>query len=190
MAAAPELRLKQEMVLGIGGWRLLEALGVQPEVCHLNEGHAAFAMLERAQTVSWRTQDSPSTWRWQRLARAIFSRRIRAVAAGFDRFSPALMEVILRPVRQGDISAYFAARLAGSGARKSDDSSEYFNMAYLAVRGSGAVNGVSRLHGAVSRRIFSPLVSALAADEVPVGHVTNGVHVPTWDSAEADDSLD
>src|SRR5439155_10502421 len=65
--------------------------------------------------------------------------------------------------------------------------SESFNMAYLAVHGSGAVNGVSRLHGKVSRRLFEPLFPRWPADEVPVGHVTNGVHMPSWDSAEADD---
>jgi starch phosphorylase len=73
------------------------------------------------------------------------------------------------------------------GRQNPNNSSELFNMAYLAVRGSGAINGVSRLHGHVSRRIFSPLFSRWPEEEVPIGHVTNGVHMPTWDSAESDD---
>ena len=77
--------------------------------------------------------------------------------------------------------------LLALGRQNPDDSSESFNMAYLAIRGSGAVNGVSRLHGKVSRQIFEPLFPRWPEDEVPVGHVTNGVHMPTWDSAAADD---
>src|SRR5258708_17255137 len=72
------------------------------------------------------------------------------------------------------------------GRKNPEDASEPFNMAYLAMRGSGAVNGVSRLHGQVSRRIFTPLFPRWPEGEVPVGHITNGVHMPIWDSAEAD----
>ena len=77
--------------------------------------------------------------------------------------------------------------LLALGRQNPNDSSESFNMAYLAIRGSGAVNGVSRLHGKVSRHLFEPLFPHWPEDEVPVGHVTNGVHMPTWDSAAADD---
>ena len=77
--------------------------------------------------------------------------------------------------------------LLALGRQNPGDSSESFNMAYLAIRGSGAVNGVSRLHGKVSRNLFLPLFPRWPEDEVPVGHVTNGVHMPTWDSAPADD---
>jgi glycogen phosphorylase len=77
--------------------------------------------------------------------------------------------------------------LLALGRQNPNDSSERFNMAYLAIRGSGAVNGVSRLHGKVSRHLFEPLFPRWPADEVPVGHVTNGVHMPSWDSAAADD---
>jgi starch phosphorylase len=108
-----------------------------------------------------------------------------AVAAGFDRFAPALVE--------GYLGGYARTRLGLSlrdllalGRQDPDDASEPFNMAYLAIRGSGAVNGVSRLHGEVSRRIFLPLFPRWPQDDIPVGHVTNGVHVPTWDSEEAD----
>ena len=108
------------------------------------------------------------------------------VAAGFDRFSPALIEQYLGWYAQNKLGISLQDLLA-LGRQNPNDSSEPFNMAYLAVRGSGAVNGVSRLHGKVSRRIFTPLFPRWPEEEVPIGHVTNGVHMPTWDSAESDD---
>jgi starch phosphorylase len=108
------------------------------------------------------------------------------VPAGFDRFPPSLIEQYLGPYAQEKLGIPVHDLLA-LGRQNGDDTSESFNMAYLAVRGSGAVNGVSRLHGKVSRHIFEPLFPHWPEDEVPVGHVTNGVHMPTWDSATADD---
>ena len=108
-----------------------------------------------------------------------------AVAAGFDRFAPALIEQYLGGYAEQKLGITLHDLLA-LGRQNPNDSSERFNMAYLAVRGSGAVNGVSRLHGEVSRQLFEPLFPRWPADEVPVGHVTNGVHMPSWDSAEAD----
>jgi starch phosphorylase len=108
------------------------------------------------------------------------------VAAGFDRFAPALIEQYLGRYAQEKLGITVHDLLA-LGRQNPNDSSESFNMAYLAIRGSGAVNGVSRLHGKVSRHIFEPLFPHWPEDEVPVGHVTNGVHMPTWDSAPADD---
>jgi len=109
-----------------------------------------------------------------------------AVGAGFDRFAPALIEQYLGGYAQEKLGITVHDLLA-LGRQNPNDSSESFNMAYLAVRGSGAVNGVSRLHGKVSRHIFLPLFPNWPQDEIPVGHVTNGVHMPTWDSAPADD---
>ena len=109
-----------------------------------------------------------------------------AVAAGFDRFAPALIEQYLGRYAQEKLGIPVHDLLA-LGRQNPNDSSESFNMAYLAIRGSGAVNGVSRLHGKVSRHLFEPLFPHWPEDEVPVGHVTNGVHMPTWDSAPADD---
>jgi starch phosphorylase len=179
----PELRLKQEIVLGIGGWRLLGALGFKPEVCHLNEGHAAFALLERARCFMKETGHPFGVALSATRTGNLFTTHT-AVAAGFDLFPPALI---------GRYFGRYAAELGLSlpgllalGRQNADDAGEPFNMAYLAFRGSGAVNGVSELHGRVSRRIFAPLFPRWPEDEVPVGHVTNGVHVPTWDSAEAD----
>jgi starch phosphorylase len=181
----PELRLKQEMLLGIGGWRLLGALGIQPEVCHLNEGHAAFAVLERARSFMQEIAQPFEVALAATRAGNLFTTHT-AVAAGFDRFTPALIKQYLGGYAEQKLGITLHDLLA-LGRQNPNDSSESFNMAYLAIRGSGAVNGVSRLHGTVSRHLFEPLFPHWPEDEVPVGHVTNGVHVPTWDSAESDD---
>jgi len=180
----PELRLKQELLLGIGGWRLLAALGIQPEVCHLNEGHAAFAVLERARSFMQETAQPFEVALTATRAGNLFTTHT-AVAAGFDRFAPSLIEHYLGRYAEQKLGITLHDLLA-LGRLNPNDSSEQFNMAYLAVRGSGAVNGVSRLHGQVSRRIFQPLFPHWPEDDVPVGHVTNGVHMPSWDSAPAD----
>lgn len=179
-----ELRLQQEFVLGVGGWRLLDALGIHPEVCHLNEGHAAFAVLERAASYADATKHAFSTALAVTRAGNLFTTHT-PVAAGFDRFPPDLMRKYLEPYASRRLKISFAELMA-LGRRNRDDAGEPFNMAFLALRGSGAVNGVSRLHGEVSRRIFQPLFPNWPADEVPVGHVTNGVHVASWDSEQAD----
>ncbi|MHB1331979.1 MAG: alpha-glucan family phosphorylase [Sulfuriferula sp.] len=180
----PELRLKQELLLGIGGWRLLAALGIKPEVCHLNEGHAAFAVLERARGFMEETGRSFAVALAVTRAGNLFTTHT-AVAAGFDRFSPALIEQYLTGYAHAQLGINRHDLLA-LGRQNPNDESEPFNMAYLAIRGSGAVNGVSSLHGRVSRHLFGPLFPHWPTAEVPVGHVTNGVHMPTWDSAAAD----
>ena len=148
----PELRLQQERILGIGGWRLLRTLGIHPEVCHLNEGHAAFAVLERARGFMEDTgQPFPVALAVTR-AGNLFTTHT-PVAAGFDRFAPELMAVRFRDYAERELGISMAQLLALGRVDASDDS-EGFNMAYLAVRGSGAVNGVSQLHGEVSRQIF------------------------------------
>ncbi|MFZ1137720.1 MAG: alpha-glucan family phosphorylase [Candidatus Sulfotelmatobacter sp.] len=181
----PELRLTQELLLGIGGWRLLGALGIKPEVCHLNEGHAAFAVLERARNFMEDTGQPFEVALAATRVGNLFTTHT-AVAAGFDRFAPALIEQYLSGYAQQKLGITLHDLLA-MGRQNPNDSSESFNMAYLAVRGSGAVNGVSRLHGKVSRHIFLPLFPHWPQDEIPIGHVTNGVHMPSWDSATADD---
>ena len=180
----PELRVKQELVLGIGGWRLLRALGVHPEVCHLNEGHAAFAVLERARCYMEDHQQPFDVSLTITRAGNLFTTHT-PVEAGFDRFTPSLIERYLRKYAEDHLSISFEELLA-LGRRDRQDPSEPFNMAYLAIRGSGAVNGVSKLHGQVSRKLFQVLFPRWPEAEVPVTHVTNGVHTPTWDSAEAD----
>jgi len=181
----PELRLKQEMLLGIGGWRLLAALGIKPEVCHLNEGHAAFAVLERARGFMEDTGRNFEVALAVTRAGNLFTTHT-AVSAGFDRFAPALIEQYLAGYAEQKLGITRHDLLA-LGRQNPNDSSEPFNMAYLAIRGSGAVNGVSRLHAKVSRHLFEPLFPHWPHEEIPVGYVTNGVHMPTWDSAPSDD---
>jgi starch phosphorylase len=180
----PELRLKQELLLGIGGWRLLRALGIAPEVCHLNEGHAAFAVLERAHNFMADNRVNFETALAVTRAGNLFTTHT-AVAAGFDRYAPTLIEQYLAGYAEQRLGISSHDLLA-LGRQNPDDASEPFNMAYLAIRGSGAVNGVSSLHGRVSRHLFAPLFPRWPTPEVPVGHVTNGVHMPTWDSTAAD----
>lgn len=180
----PELRLQQELLLGIGGWRLLEALSVRPEVCHLNEGHAAFAVLERARSFMEATGHPFDVALAVTRAGNLFTTHT-AVAAGFDRFAPALIEQYLGRYAKNQLGIPLRD-LQALGRQNPNDSSEPFNMAYLALRGSGAVNGVSRAHGQVSRHLFRALFRRWPEDDVPIRHVTNGVHMPSWDSAAAD----
>ena len=180
----PEQRLSQEMILGIGGWRLLNTLGIKPDICHLNEGHAAFAVLERVRSFMEETGQPFEVALAVTKAGNLFTTHT-PVAAGFDRFDPQLIEHYLGDYARNSLGITPRDLLA-LGRLNQDDPTEKFNMAYLAVRGSGAINGVSRLHGEVSREIFQPLFPRWPDVEVPVGHVTNGVHMPSWDSAEAD----
>lgn len=179
----PRTRLTQEIILGIGGWRVLEELGINAEICHLNEGHAAFAVLARALSFMRQTgQPFPVALRATR-AGNVFTTHT-PVEAAFDRFSLEL----IRPYAAAlaDLLRVPLDELLALGRKDASNGDEPFNMAYLAMRGSGTVNGVSLLHGAVSRGIFQPLFPNWPQREVPIGHVTNGVHVSSWDSQEAD----
>jgi starch phosphorylase len=179
-----ELRLQQELVLGVGGWRLLGTIGLKPEVCHLNEGHAAFAVLERAHEFMIEHRQLFDVALTATRAGNLFTTHT-PVPAGFDSFEPPLFERYLKHYANDVLGIEFKQLLA-LGRRNPEDDNEPFNMAYLALRGSGAINAVSELHGKVSRRIFSPLFDGWPLSEIPVGHMTNGVHTPTWDSVAAD----
>ena len=180
-----ELRFKQEMILGIAGWRLLEELGIDPEVCHLNEGHAAMAILERARSFMEKSGQPFDVALTATRAGNLFTTHT-AVPAGFDLFPPQLVEQYLGEYAEKKLGIS-THQLLALGRKNPHDNSEPFNMAYLAIRGSGDINGVSSLHGEVSRDIFGPLFPDWPTNEVPVNHVTNGVHMPTWDSKEADE---
>ena len=179
-----EIRLMQEMILGIGGWRVLKALNIAVEVCHLNEGHAAFVVLERARDFMHQTGEQFPVALCATRAGNVFTTHT-PVAAGFDTFSPSL------------IARYFSSYLESAGIllnqvlalgrQEPGNPNEPLNMAYLAIRGSVKVNGVSQLHGKVSRRIFQLLYPRWPEDEVPVQHITNGVHMPSWDSQYSDE---
>ena len=176
-----ELRLLQEIVLGVAGWRLVEAVHPQVEICHLNEGHAAFALVERARTLAVRLGITFEAALWAARAGTVFSTHT-PVEAGFDRY-PLPLLAQYRHAAMGasaDAAAATALKLAGTEA------GGLFNLAFLALRGSHAAFAVSARHEAESRQIFQPLFPRWPEREVPIGHVTNGVHMPSWDSPEAD----
>ncbi len=179
-----EIRLMQEMILGIGGWRVVNALGIPVEVCHLNEGHAAFLVLERARSYMEQTKEPFAVALCATRAGNVFTTHT-PVAAGFDTFPPFLIAHYFRDYSQATGAS--PEQILALGQKSPHNPDEPFNMAYLAMRGSIYVNGVSQLHGKVSRRIFQPLYNRWPEPEVPVGHITNGVHVPSWDSQFTDE---
>lgn len=180
----PEQRLKQEILLGIGGWRLLQELNIHPEVCHLNEGHAGFAILERARSFMNKTGQSFDVALAVTRAGNLFTTHT-AVASGFDRFDPSLIKQYLGAYAEKKLGITLNDLLS-MGRKNPENESEKFNMAFLAIRGIGAINGVSSLHEQVSRKLFSSLFKHWPIIEIPIGHVTNGVHTPSWDSQLAD----
>ncbi len=182
--AHPETRLLQEIVLGIGGWRALSLLGIHPAIAHLNEGHAAFAVLERARELMAREKTGFREALWATRGGNLFTTHT-PVVAGFDTFDPALVEQYAAPGGPLDQLGLSTYELLDLGRRLGDQQGR-FNMAYLAMRGCAHVNGVSQLHGEVSRALFADLFPRWPLEEVPVGHVTNGVHVPSWDSPTAE----
>ena len=180
----PELRLQQEIVLGIGGWRMLGAIGIHPEVYHLNEGHAALAIIERARNFMM-NNDQPFNVALAATRPGNIFTTHTPVEAGFDRFSSELIgRYLIDYVEKMEIGI---ETLMGLGRQEPANSQEPLNMAFLATRGSGIINAVSQLHAEVSRRIFQPLYPRWPRWEVPMTHVTNGVHMPSWDSASADE---
>ncbi|MFN2362293.1 MAG: alpha-glucan family phosphorylase [Marinobacter sp.] len=183
----PEKRLQQEMVLGIGGWRLLHQLGVEPAVCHLNEGHCALALIERA--FCWQDQHNTDfmTARTATRATNLFTTHT-SVASGFDHFSRSLLNLYLAPwLETRDLTVAQLVKLGSEGGPPASKSEEdRLNMAFLALAMSGRINGVSRIHQKVSQTIFQPFFSRWPAEDIPAEFVTNGVHTPSWDSPESD----
>lgn len=169
-------RIMQEMLLGVGGVRLLRKLGVQPSVFHMNEGHAAFLTLEliREKMTSGKNfQDAFNETR----AECIFTTHT-PVEAGHDRFSPALMDYAMHRFR-GQVPAPFE-ELMKLGRVNPQDLQEPFCMTVLALKLSRAANGVSELHGRVSRHMWQSLYPGKPVEQVPIGHITNGVHLLGW----------
>lgn len=179
----PERRFLQEIALGLGGWRIIEELGLDVEVCHLNEGHAAFVVLARARSFMQKEGVEFAEALTATRAGNVFTTHT-PVDAAFDRFAPELFAhyVASIPERLG-ISM---DQLLGLGRRNPSDAHEPFNMAYLALRGAGFVNGVSQLHRCVSKKVFSPVFPDWPVTEVPIRCVTNGAHQASWDSPPAD----
>ena len=171
------VRIRQELLLGVGGVKALAALGISPGVVHLNEGHSAFAVLELARQ-RMDTEGIDSTEALRRVAAQVVFTTHTPVPAGHDRFPAALVEEHLGPVRDAIGLSYES--FMGLGRVNTHDTNEGFCMTVLALRSSRRANAVSSLHGHVSRAMWMPLYPGLRDDHVPIGHITNGVHVQTW----------
>ena len=176
-----DMRIKQEIVLGIGGCRALHALGIQPAVCHLNEGHAAFLQIERCRRLMKEHHLSFAEAREVTTAGSVFTTHT-PVPAGNDYFAPELIDRYF--------SIYYKdfglsrKEFLGLGRQNPDDDSESFCMTIMALRMSSYSNGVSKLHGIVSRKMWRNVWPGIPAEEVPIGSITNGVHAPSWVSRE------
>ena len=170
-------RVRQELVLGVGGVRALRALQITPGVYHLNEGHSAFAPLEVI-----RSQMSDDGLDFEEALRETAQQTVftthTPVPAGHDRFSATLVEEHLGPLR--DELKLTEEQLLGLGRAVPDDTKELFCMTVLALKLSRHANAVSSLHGHISRRMWSHLWPGQAEAESPIGHITNGVHIPSW----------
>ncbi|MFN8121669.1 MAG: alpha-glucan family phosphorylase [Thermoleophilia bacterium] len=177
-----EHRLRQEILLGIGGVKLLVALGIEADVFHTNEGHAGFMGLERIRMLVEDKKLEPIAAFEAVRAGTVFTTHT-PVPAGIDRFHHDLVK---RYFGEGGVPTSLGIDdLLALGAEPNGDG-HHFNMAMMGIRLAGRVNGVSRLHGAVSRGMFAELWPGFASDDVPVKHVTNGVHAETWVGPEVD----
>src|SRR6266566_3244987 len=174
-AGGPELRLRQEWILGVGGVRVLRALGYDPAVWHANEGHAAFMLVERVRELV--TKGTPFDEAARRVrASSVFTTHT-PVPAGHDTFSPEQLEQCTGPLWQEmGITREQVLRLGHHPVQDHDR----FHMPVAAIRLSAGVNGVARRHGEESRRIWAPLWPGRPVERVPIGYVTNGVHAATW----------
>lgn len=176
-----DMRIRQEIVLGIGGVRALAAVGEEPTVCHMNEGHSAFMALERTRVVRERHGVTFDQAREATAASHVFTTHT-PVPAGIDRFSP---ELIKRYFDGYAVSLGLDMEgLLALGRENVADRNEFFSMAVLAIRMSRFCNGVSRLHGEVSRGMWRDIWPGTPRDDVPIGHVTNGVHTQGWAGPE------
>jgi len=178
-------RLQQEIILGIGGLRLLRALGVEPDVYHANEGHCAFLMLELLREQMDAGKVRPDAEHWVR-EHCVFTTHT-PVPAGHDRFGPLLFDEQMAgfheesEIPRRDLLAY--------GRVNPDDPSESFCMTVLGLKLSRAANGVSKLNGYVARQQWKSLYPDRDLDDIPIGHITNGVHMPTWTAQPSRDFI-
>jgi starch phosphorylase len=170
-------RIRQELLLGVGGYRALRAMGISPGVLHLNEGHSGFAVLE---AIRCRMEDEGVDFKTaaSHVAREVVFTTHTPVPAGHDRFPSDLIEEHLGPLR--DELGLSDENLMGFGRVYSNDDTETFCMTVLGLKLSRRANAVSALHGEVSREMWWNLYPGKPEDAVPIGHITNGVHVPSW----------
>ncbi len=176
-----DMRMRQEIVLGIGGLRALARLGIEPDICHLNEGHSGFLILERIREQMIERGQSYPVAREIARASTVFTTHT-PVPAGIDRFPPYMMERYFEPYAHA--LGLSVQELTSLGRENPLDPNTPFSPTILALRLSANANGVSRLHGIVSRRMFQGLWPAVPASDVPINSVTNGVHHPSFISHE------
>ena len=171
------IRIRQELLLGVGGLRALKALGISPGVLHLNEGHSAFAVLE---AIRMRMEEEGLAFdaAVPRVSREVVFTTHTPVPAGHDRFDAGLIEEHIGPLRES--LGLSQESLMGLGRENSGNGEELFCMTVLALRLSRRANAVSALHAEVSRHMWTGLYRDKVEDDVPIGHITNGVHVPSW----------
>jgi starch phosphorylase len=175
-----EHRMAQEILLGVGGIRALEACGEDPQVFHMNEGHAGFLSLERIRKFMLeRSLTFDEAVEANRAATGFTTHT--PVAAGIDRFPRALMERYFKS--WADECGITFNQFMAIGQEPGADPSSHFNMAVMSLRLASRANSVSALHGQVSRQIFHNLWPDIPVEEVPIGHVTNGVHARSWVSS-------
>jgi glycogen phosphorylase len=176
-------RLRQEIILGIGGVRALRALGIHPQVFHTNEGHAGFLGLERIR--EWVEQGLSFDEAIEAVRAGSLFTTHTPVPAGIDRFPRTLIETYFTSFATA--CGVTIDDLVAIGQRESDGGK--FNMAIMGLRLAAHANGVARLHGEVSREMFGGLWPELPTSEVPIGHITNGVHARSWVSDRVDELL-
>ena len=171
------VRIRQELLLGVGGFRALKAMGITPGVLHLNEGHSGFAVLEAIRS---RMEEEGADFHHAvpRVSREVAFTTHTPVPAGHDRFDSGLIEEHLGPLR--DALGLSHESLMGLGRENTSNPHEQFCMTVLGLRLARRANAVSALHGEVSRAMWTGLFPGKTEDSVPIGHITNGVHVPTW----------
>ena len=180
-AGDQKTRLAQEVLLGIGGMRCLEAMDIFPNVCHLNEGHCAFATLERLrQTMSRYNIDLKTAE--EIVSRTTVLTTHTPVAAGHDEFPKNLVKPYLEPLAER-LGVTVDEAISWGQAMKSGSDAP-LSMFVLGLRMSQYINGVSELHGKVARRMWSHVWEGIPEDEIPIIHITNGVHIPSWISIE------
>ena len=180
-AGDPKQRLEQEILLGIGGMRALKVMGIQPKICHMNEGHSAFCSLERLCQIKSQYDIDLET-ALEIVPRGTIFTTHTPVAAGHDEFAPDMVRPYVEDMQEClGIDADQIIAWGQPGGGKSD---QPLSMFVLGLRMSQYHNGVSQLHGHVARRMWSHVWPGWPQDEVPISHVTNGIHIPSWISIE------
>ena len=172
-----DMRIRQEILLGIGGLRALRAMGIRPDVFHLNEGHSAFLALERIRTLMTE-RNIPYEVAFELVRSSSVFTTHTPVPAGNDHFEPELISTYLKPL--ADQLGIGIDGLLGLGRQDPNDKHETFCMTVLALRLSQFANGVSELHGQVSRKMWQNVWPGVPVDELPISHITNGIHTRSW----------